>query len=733
MLNGVPSMLGKPPSQMPQSRRAVTVADSIQMTYIGSPDSRYSDSPAAIFSPNGKQFVVVTRRGNIANNANEYSLLLFHSADALRGAKPQVLLNWSSSSNRPAIDAVQWMHDSETIVFLGTRQDQREDMYALNVRTGRLRLVCAAQTDIASFGTTENLATLAFLAYPSQKKTLRERDRESGLVVSSQHIVDLISGHESELEFIHPFELFVKRRGSVLRRVDLQGDHPLGPPFVSPDGRYAVVQVFVGTIPKSWYGYKDAKIQAAISEAYAARYDLIDCQTGAVRPLLNAPTLVEPEIAWSSDGKSVVVAETYLPIEDNISPSADAKTFVVEVEIVAGTITRIAPGSLHLLRWDSNSNTVMLSERQQTELMKSDAGATERASGVVAYRKIHGRWEQMGAATLDDSGSEPMNFTVEEEEDMNTAPRLVVVDGRTQKKSLLLDLNPQFKDLRFGTVQEISWKLRDGHQATGGLYLPPNYVPGKRYALVIQTHGWNPHQFWIDGESTAGYAAQALLTKGIIVAQIPMSPEFQTIEEGPRQIELYETLIDYLDERGMIDLARVGLLGWSRTGYHVRYALTASKYHFAAAVIADPTDDGYVHYMIWLNQGPARAKIYESMVGGAPFGDGLQAWVKQSTGFRLDQVHTPVRLLSFGQYSPFTNWEWFAGLRYLGKPVELVWLPDAKHMPVKPSERMTAQQGDVDWFCFWLLSEEDPDRSKREQYGRWRRLREQHTAGFANN
>jgi len=36
---------------------------------------------------------------------------------------------------------------------------------------------------------------------------------------------------------------------------------------------------------------------------------------------------------------------------------------------------------------------------------------------------------------------------------------------------------------------------------------------------------------------------------------------------------------------------------------------------------------------------------------------------------------------------------------------------------------MTSQQGNVDWFCFWLKGEEDPDPAKAEQYARWRELR----------
>ena len=48
---------------------------------------------------------------------------------------------------------------------------------------------------------------------------------------------------------------------------------------------------------------------------------------------------------------------------------------------------------------------------------------------------------------------------------------------------------------------------------------------------------------------------------------------------------------------------------------------------------------------------------------------------------------------------------------------------EAAHMIAQPRERMISQQGAVDWFCFWLKSEEEPEPAKNQQYARWRELR----------
>jgi hypothetical protein len=52
----------------------------------------------------------------------------------------------------------------------------------------------------------------------------------------------------------------------------------------------------------------------------------------------------------------------------------------------------------------------------------------------------------------------------------------------------------------------------------------------------------------------------------------------------------------------------------------------------------------------------------------------------------------------------------------------MIYIPDGVHILEKPWERMESQDATVDWFCFWLKDEEDPDPAKAEQCVRWREL-----------
>ena len=112
------------------------------------------------------------------------------------------------------------------------------------------------------------------------------------------------------------------------------------------------------------------------------------------------------------------------------------------------------------------------------------------------------------------------------------------------------------------------------------------------------------------------------------------------------------------------------------------------------------------------------------MYGGAPWRSGWQRWFKDSVSFNFDKIQTPLRLEANDNPSAIVEeWETFAALHLLNKPVELIFMPHGDHPVVKPWERMTSQQGNVDWFVFWLKKEEDPDPQKADQYARWRELR----------
>src|SRR5262249_44987132 len=156
----------------------------------------------------------------------------------------------------------------------------------------------------------------------------------------------------------------------------------------------------------------------------------------------------------------------------------------------------------------------------------------------------------------------------------------------------------QLSGIRLGKVSVLHWKDAGGHQWVAGLLMPPDYVSGRKYPLVIQTHGFAEHRFLTDGGYTTALAARPLTSAGIVVLQMPYNPEhLVTAQEIPDQVLGFESAVDLLTARGIIDPARVGIIGFSRTCYHVEGALIKDPWRFAAATIADGVDESYLQYL----------------------------------------------------------------------------------------------------------------------------------------
>lgn len=709
--------------QEPQ-QRSVSVADVIRMTKLGDP-VYYAGGPSAgrvaTFSPDGTKFVVVLRKGDLEHNTNQYSLMLWETAQLFDSAVPKVVLTMTSSSNREAITDITWLSDNETIAFLGEHPGELRQLYTLNINTRILKRVTSQLTNVLSYSMTPEGDQVAYWVEKPIENLIDEKARQEGVVVTTQRLKDLIRGQKWARfdNDIGKNQLYILRAGSARILAEVYG-WGRNPPFLSPNGRYVVMLNQVLRFPEDWKEYTNSYLHEWTRVRfdpgqYSAiqRYELIDTVTGQRTVLLNSPCLFS-SLTWFPDSRSVVVAGTYLPLENTAAEERRArqsKTFAVEVKVPSGEYAKITDEDFESPSWDSKMDRLVFKAGNGDG--KSDPWLK------VTFRRSANQWEKVTGETRSDNRPEIIL-----EENMNSPPKLFAVESLTHEKTLLLDLNPQFTNLKFARVEEVSWNGADGRQVRGGLYFPLDYVPGKKYPLVIQTHGWDARKFWIDGPYTTAFAAQPLAAKGIMVLQADEneSNDFDTPRELPREVSSLEAAIDYLNKRGVIDTNRVGIIGFSRSGDIVSYALTHSKFHFAAASVADGGDQGFYTYMVLANTGSS--KELEFLNGGSPFGDGLNFWLKNSSEFNLERIQTPVRLLALGPDLLLSEWGWFAGSFRLDKAIEMVYLPDAVHILQKPWERLVCQQGNVDWFMFWLNGEENTeDPSKSEQYARWRQIR----------
>lgn len=734
---------GVPQPSAPDGKRRVTVRDAVGMMQVG--DRRYLQGDfsharnVALFSPDGTKFVFVSQRANLDTDIVEYSLWLFRTAEALSNPHPDLIATLGSSSNREAISNVRWLPDNDTLIFLGEQPGETPQLFKVSVSTRKLEKLTNHPTAIVAYSMDENGDAFAYIANSESRPAISAAMRRRGFFVTSEQWEEIYSNRPS-VDSRH--EVFIKtptlanpqRVGDV---IDLDSEH--SDLQISPSGQYAFFKAFATHPPAAWGDYQfESNAEAApplttcISVPYyrcPEQYFVVDLEKRSVEPLINAPVILSNDgaelAAWAGQD-SVILINAALPF-DNRSPETNQRRkshfYIAEVSLSNKRIDEIKESHKPLPAWnivpDSKKDRIVI-----TPIVE--------ALGVpFEVRKNSSGWKVAEIGWPTTESSYPLSITLDE--GINSPPRLVANDQKTKKKVLLLDLNPEFANLMFGHVELFRWNAKNNQPEEGNLYYPPDYKSGTKYPLIIQTHDESRERFWIDGPYSTANAAQPLASRGFIVLQLGLLVRYDkhsidevmkildTPEEGPYYTALFESAIDELDHRGLIDRNRVGLTGFSRTVYHVEYALTHSKYRFGASVVADGINFGYASCVFYM--APAYGSVCEKVNGRPPYGEALAKWAKEAPSFALDKLNTPLLLQAIE--SPLVEWEVFSGLRWLRKPVELLnFYPEGAHILIRPRQRLLSQESVVDWYSFWLKGEEDPDPTKAEQYKRWRELRD---------
>jgi dipeptidyl aminopeptidase/acylaminoacyl peptidase len=743
--------------------RTFTVRDSIEMSRF----LRYDPNNEQIaYSPNARWFAVVTSRGVIQSDAIESTIWVF-SMDAVRqylesgktisqNMTPRALARLSfavapayyPNSYEPVIENLHWLPDSSALVFQGGGVGARR-LYRVAFPSGDLRTLTPGGGDVAAFGWTQN-AIVYSLGEPYHRAPVGEPINADAADITGLDIEAALFPQESFWDTA-PRELWAIRGGRARRLAGNDPAHPLELPSqildllaVAPDGHAAVALFAATTVPLSWATFepnptlpylridpRNPNVTLASNPYRPMQYGLVDTRSGRDELLINAPTgsnlgSYDAESAvWSRNARKVILTDTFLPVDGAPASQQGQRRYpcraaIVDVEsseqsCVLFSSYDYAKGKGWILssasfgQGDNDVNLFM-------EHIPDGKGRFDR------YRFESGTWTFVGSTPKSEKLQSSRTIAITAKEEVNEPPALWATDVKSKATKKLWDPNPQLGSINLG--QALVWRFTDpsGHEWTSGLVKPPDYVKGRRYPLIIQTHGFDEHEFLTDGAYTTAFAARPLAAAGFVVLQMNDNGEHVvSLREADDQIRGYKTAISKLNAQGLIDPERIGIIGFSRTCYYVESALIKNPELFTAASITDGVDESYIQSMFFgVLDEPRR------MYGGPPIGKNLPAWLKWAPSFNLDRVRAPLLINTIGNGSVLGEWEIYSSLRIQKKPVELTYLPQGQHILQRPLERLASQQGSVDWFRFWLQGYEDPDPSKAAQYKRWEALKTLH-------
>jgi dipeptidyl aminopeptidase/acylaminoacyl peptidase len=743
--------------------RRFTVTDDIAFVHFGHPYEE-GKADAVTFSPDRRYFVVYTERGLIEKDRCESTLRVFRAEDVRHfisrptnssgRLEPIWTFSESTYKDAPVISEVRWLADSSNFAFLLRSESGNNRLFLTNLKTRKLRPLTAEGEDVTTF----RIRDRKDYVYGVQTSTLLQnvvrRSNLPAIVGTGRSFFDLMFPPDKYPSFasaLHDVsELWAVVAGKRSRVIEKESGQPLrlfgaglAAMALSPNGDAIVTVLPVPTVPPAWELLYPPPSPLSSTRIRAHHRDpedpdvnefvRVDLTDGRVRVLTNAPSGDSAgwwnglHADWSADGRLVVLSNTFLPETEHGSRDELARPCIAVVDLAANStkcLDRLKGQTLQGYEpgWEYMESVGFLPGSPARVMVGYQQPGGKR--GTKSYiHSTDGLWEQ-DSSLSDGSQIQENELNVSVQQSFRDPPLLVATDTATGSSRIILDPNPDLRNIDLGQAYVLKWKDKTGHEWSGGLYMPPDYIQGQRYPLVLQTHGFFEGDFDPSGIWPTGAAARELAAVGIMVLQVDICPVIGTPQEGLCNVELYESAVDKLVGDGLADPTRIGIIGFSRTCYHVLELLTSSKMHFTAASITDGVNEGYLQYIMNVDYGSnGLAHEYDAMIGTSPFGEGLQKWVARSPDFNMDKVTTPLLVVANGPEQLPEMWEPYAVLRYCQKPVDLIVLRGGTHILTNPAERMISQGGSVDWFRFWLQGYEDPNPGKTDEYNRWRKMR----------
>lgn len=281
--------------------------------------------------------------------------------------------------------------------------------------------------------------------------------------------------------------------------------------------------------------------------------------------------------------------------------------------------------------------------------------------------------------------------------------------------------NAGFEKLEIARTETVRWTGAAHQNVEGLLYYPSGYEEGKKYPLVLVTHG-GPHGADLD-RFTERWSNTPNLWSGrgafVLKANYHGSSDYglewgESIKGRYYELEVIDLLtgIKHLEDRGLIDRERLGLVGWSN-GAILSTAILAFGHRYAPELTyefrACAPGAGDVNWTSDYGNCAFGASFDEFYLGGTPWSN-LEGYLAKSPLMEVERITTPT-IIFFGSEDTSVpteqGWEWFRALHRVGRaPVRFVLFPGEGHGLKKLTHRRRKLTEELAWFDRYLFDVE---------------------------
>jgi dipeptidyl aminopeptidase/acylaminoacyl peptidase len=400
-------------------------------------------------------------------------------------------------------------------------------------------------------------------------------------------------------------------------------------------------------------------------------------------------------------------------------------------------VWRIAPdgsGAANLTRSDETSPEGDTLRYRHVDLMREDPWEPDFIDpGEPLYLSVYDEWREMhGYARLDPGADVPERLVWKpklvgglrraengdvylfREEDFSDSPDWFVAGPDLADARRVTETNPFMDEYAWGRTELLEYENQRGETLQGALFYPADYEPGEKYPMITYIYEIrSPSARYFSVPSrTNPYNPSVFTAEGYFVWQPDIT--YRDRNPGLSAVEAIVPSVERVLDTGMVDSARVGLVGHSWGGYQTAFTVTQTDLFRAAVAGAPLTNLVSMYHSIYWRTGGTDARIFEISQGRMevpPYMD-MDSYVANSPLHHVESMDTPL-LLGFGSDDGAVEYnqgvEFYNAARRAGKPLVMLTYRDENHgISRRDANAMDYRDRVLAWFDHWLKDGPDP-------------------------
>ena len=417
-----------------------------------------------------------------------------------------------------------------------------------------------------------------------------------------------------------------------------------------------------------------------------------------ILPLVKNPSY-DGFIDWSPDSKSILYGSS---MDDSVSNYyLNDRYFRIDIDGSKNKeLGTDFDENLSWLTWTNDGIYAVAYQKTKRHLflMDPDKGNVERVLTTPA--RIYG-------FTLSKAGDKMALFGTEDE----SLTEIYQVDLPGDQPEQITNFTGQIKNWKYSKSEVFSWKSKDGATIEGILHKPMDYDPDKKYPLLINIHG-GPTGISTPGPVAAYvYPVLQWLDKGALVlmpnyrGSAGYGEDFRKLNVKNLGVgDAWDVMsgVEYLDKQGIIDIDRMGAMGWSQGGYISAFLTTNTDSFKAISVGAGISN--WMTYYVNTDIHPFTRQYLKA----TPWSN-EEIYRRTSPMTNINNASTPT-LIQHGEFDrrvPIPNaFELYQGLQDVGVETKLIIYKGFGHGITKPKERLAAIWHNWQWFGKYIWDEE---------------------------